>query len=126
MSNDLQRLVSERMAELGLSYRRAAAKSGGKVSHGTLNTIATGRHSWRVDDSTIEGIALALDVDESVVRAAVGRAQRAPETEFVLPRRANRLSAQERRAVLSMVDALLAAAEKPTTEADALAVDAAE
>jgi transcriptional regulator with XRE-family HTH domain len=100
------------MSELGLSYRRAAAQSGGKVSHGTLNTIATGRHSWRVDDSTIAGIALALDVPEDVVRAAVGRAQRAPDTEFVLPKRASRLSAQERRAVLSMVDALLTAAEK--------------
>lgn len=112
MSNDLQRLVRERMAELGLSYRRAAAKSDGKVSHGTLNTIATGRHSWRLDDSTLEGIALALDVPVATVRAAVGRAQRAPETEFVLPQKANRLSHAERRAVLAMIDALLLAAEK--------------
>jgi len=115
MSNDLQRLVVERMSELGLSYRRAAAKSEGKVSHGTLNTIATGRHSWRVDDSTITGIALALDVPEDVVRQAVGRAQRAPETEFVLPKRANRLSSTERRAVIAMVDALIEAAESART-----------
>lgn len=109
--NDLQRLVKGRMGELDLSYRGAAAKSEGMVSHATLNNIVTGRHSWKIDDKTMRGIAKALDVDLGVVESAVGRAVRIADTEFVLPARANRLSPQERRAVLSMIDALLTSAE---------------
>ena len=99
------------MAALALSYRQAATKSGGKVSHGTLNSIVTGRHTWRLDDRTVEGIATALDVDEDTVRRAAGQASRTEATEFVLPPRAQRLSAQDRRAVLVMIDALLSAGE---------------
>jgi len=111
MSNELQRLVSERMSELSLSYRRAAARSGGKVSHGTLNSIVTGRHSWRLDARTVEGIAQALELEPAAIETAVGRVSRSAESEFVLPQKANRLNAAERRAVLSMIDALLTAAE---------------
>lgn len=111
MSNELQQLVSERMRELSLSYRRAAARSNGKVSHGTLNSIVTGRHSWRLDARTVEGIAEALDLQPAAIDAALGRVTRSAESEFVLPQKANRLNAAERRAVLSMIDALLTAAE---------------
>jgi hypothetical protein len=108
--NPLQTLVSERMAELDLTYRRAAAKSGGKVSHATLNSIVTGKHSWRLDESTVEGIALALDVSVEQVREASGQAATSTATRFELPPRADRLGAKERKAVLAMVDALLTAA----------------
>lgn len=104
------------MSELALSYRRAAEKSGGLVSHGTLNSIVTGRHSWKMDDRTMRGIATALEVDLAVVEAAVGRAVRVAETEFVLPERARRLSPQERRAVVSMIDALLTAADHASSQ----------
>lgn len=110
-SNDIQQLVRDRMKELDLSYRQAAAKSNGLVSHGTLNAIATGRHSFRISASTVDGIALALDLEPAVIEQAVGRAARASLEVFVLPERASKLSAQERRAIVAMMDALLTAAE---------------
>ena len=102
----LQTLVLTRMAELGLSFRTAAARSGGNVSHSTLNNIVLGKHGGQFDDETLHGIALALDLPQSRVREAVGATRDAP-TEFRLPRKANKLSPAERRAVLTLVDALL-------------------
>jgi hypothetical protein len=58
----LQELLVNRMSELDLSFRGAAARSGGLVSHGTLNNIALGRHSGNYDDETLRGIALAIDM----------------------------------------------------------------
>lgn len=102
----LQELIVTRMAELDLSFRGASARSGGLVSHGTLNAITLGRHSGHFDDETLRGIALALDLPQSKVREAAGMDPRTP-TEFRLPKKANRLSPSERKAILAMVDALL-------------------
>ena len=102
----LQEMVVGRMAELGLSFRGAAARSGGLVSHGTLNTIALGRHSGHYDDETLRGVALALDLPLTKVREAAGLDRQSP-TEFRLPKKANRLSPAQRKAILTMVDALL-------------------
>ncbi len=55
----LQRLVTDRLNVLGLSYREAAQRSGEKFSHGTLHTLATGRHTGRVSEKTVERLALA-------------------------------------------------------------------
>lgn len=117
-TNDLQQLVTERMTELALSYRGAAAKSEGLVSHGTLNAIATGRHSLRINANTVRGIALALDLEQAVIEQAIGRAARASLDVFVLPERASKLNVQERRAIVSMMDALLTAAEGATRPDD--------
>jgi hypothetical protein len=94
------------MAELDLSFRRAAARSGGLVSHATLNNIVLGRHSGHFDDETLRGVALALDLAQSKVREAAGEDRQTP-SEFRLPKKANRLTPAERAAILKMVDALL-------------------
>jgi membrane-bound lytic murein transglycosylase B len=101
----LQRLVADRLAELDRSYREAARQSGGLVSHGTLQKIATGQHSGRLNESTLRGIALAVDVPASVVREAAGT--RADFGDFQLPERASKLRPKQRKALLAMMDALL-------------------
>jgi hypothetical protein len=93
------------MSELELSFRKAAARSGGLVSHATLNEVALGRHGGKFNDETLRGIALALDVSQSAVWEAAGAPQ--PATEFRLPRKANRLTAAQRKTVLNMVEMLL-------------------
>lgn len=102
----LQEMLVNRMSELDLSFRGAAARSGGLVSHGTLNNIALGRHSGNYDDDTLRGIALAVDVPLSRVRDAAGLDRQSP-TEFRLPKKASRLTPAQRKAILTMVDALL-------------------
>ena len=102
----LQELVVNRMAELGLSFRRAADKSGGMVSHSTLSNIALGAHGGKFEPDTLPGIALALDLPLSKVETAAGGRESAPPV-FKLPKEANYLTASERRAVEVMVRALL-------------------
>lgn len=102
----LPELIKNRMAELELSYRDLARAAGGLVSHGTIHAIASGRHAGHYDDKTLQGIALAINLPQSKVREAAGMDPRTP-TEFRLPKKANRLTASERKAILAMVDALL-------------------
>lgn len=102
----LQTLIVDRIAELDLSFRRAAAKSEGLVSPATLNAIAVGRRPGMPNESTMKGIALALDLPVSKVREAVGLSDGAV-TEFKLPKSANHLTQPERKAVLSIINAFL-------------------
>jgi len=105
--NPLQKLVADRLAELDLSYRRAAARSGGLVSHATLNQLVLGRETVTgKSHKTLQGIALAIDLPLSVVAEAAGQTPKEP-TEFRLPKKANKLSPKQRRAILAMVNALL-------------------
>lgn len=106
----LAALVRAQRAELGLSLRQAAEKSGGLVGPSTLNAIERGEPR-RVTDRIITGIATALELPESKVRRAAGLAAQAMPP-FVLPARAQRLTARERRLVLNLVDTLLAAHQK--------------
>lgn len=110
----LQHLVLDRLRDLGdrsgpLSTRLAARRSGGKVSYETLRKIARGEHSGDISDDVAQGIALALEVPLSQVHAAAG--QRPALGRFELPRRADRLTAAERRTVIAVVDSLLNARE---------------
>lgn len=102
----LQRLILDRLAELDRSYRAAAAKSRGLVSHATLNAIATGRHSGNIGEDVLTGIAAALDLPVSVVVKAAGQPS-SGLVEFRLPKRANQLTAAERKTVMNLVNALL-------------------
>jgi hypothetical protein len=104
----LQVLVRARLAELGLSYEGAAARSSGLVSHGTLHKLAAGLHKGRLREGTIQGVALALDVPQSTVRRAIPVAVEPREGPFVLPPRAAQLTPRDRRRVLDYVDRLLA------------------
>lgn len=72
----LQELVSTGIAKLGLTNRGAAARSQGLVSHQTIQRLAgTDRWAGRVTARTIAGLALALDLTESEVRAAAARSR---------------------------------------------------
>lgn len=115
---DLQKLVTERLAELGdrrgpLSTRQAALRSDGLISYETLRLLAEGQHSGRLKDDTVAGLALALDVPRSKVLAAMGRSITQPLGRFELPERADYLTRPQRRAVLSVIDAILGAAQVP-------------
>src|SRR5665213_2520870 len=101
-------LVRQRLRELGLSYEAAAARSSGLVSHGTLHQLAFGAHGGRVREGTIQGVALALDLPQSTVRAALPEDVEPRRRPFLLPPRADQLDARQRRRVLDYVDRLLA------------------
>lgn len=67
----LQVLVSDRLEALGLSYREAANRSQGLLSHSTFSRLRSPeRWAGRVTGRTISGLALALDLPESRVRKA--------------------------------------------------------
>jgi hypothetical protein len=101
-------LVRRRLRELGLSYEAAAARSSGLVSHGTLHQLASGAHGGRLREGTIQGVALALDLPQSTVRAALPGDVEPRTRPFVLPPRADHLDARQRRRVLDYIDRLLA------------------
>ncbi|MFE6692052.1 hypothetical protein ACFVFQ_36990 [Streptomyces sp. NPDC057743] len=114
MKDDLQELVVARLAELGsrqrpLSFRAAAARSQGHVSHATIGRIARGQHTGVLEDETLDGLALALDLPRTHLEQAAGIFRERPAQPFTLPPRANLLSRSERDVVLSVVDAILAA-----------------
>jgi hypothetical protein len=107
-STQLSRLVAERLRELHLSYEAAEAQAGRLVSHGTLHRLAAGLHRGALRENTIRGVALALDLPQSTVRAALPRKMEHPTRPFVLPPRADQLDAAERRLVLDHIDRLIA------------------
>jgi hypothetical protein len=101
----IQQLISNRLAELDLSFRAAAERSGGLISHSTINHLLLGRMSPPIRERTAQGLALALDVARSKVDQA---AQASIEgTEFRLPENARNLNPRQRRAVYAMISALL-------------------
>lgn len=106
--NPLQQLVLDRLAALDLSYRAAAEKADGLLTHGTLNNIALGRYKVDgISPRTRKGIALALDVPLSQVEKTYEEARADPPTEFRLPQKADKLTPTQRKAVVAFVNALL-------------------
>lgn len=77
---DLPTLVSRRLRELGLTYRAAERRtgrdprrrSGYAVSNTHIGAIANGTHRGLVTEETLQGLALALDLPISQLRAAAG------------------------------------------------------
>lgn len=111
---NLQQLVADRLSELGdrrgpLSARQAAARSNGKVSYETLRLLLRGEHSGKLTDDVVEGLSLALDVPRSRVLGAMGRQLEQPLPPFTLPARADLLTRPQRKAVLTVIDAILEA-----------------
>lgn len=116
---DLRTLVERRLTDLGLSARAAAAKSGDKVSRGTIDAIRSGRHSGEHEDSTVEGLALALDVPRSTILRALNWQHEIGLPPFAAPGTWNRLQAPERKALRAVGDALLAAYDRGRQDASA-------
>lgn len=100
--------MSDRLAELDLSYRAAAARSNGLISHSSLNFIVNGQmRAESLGPRLIRGVALAIDVPVSEVESAVKLSGGKLGTEFRLPKKADKLSPAQRKAVLAFVHALL-------------------
>ena len=107
---ELQRLIRAAAREAG-GYRSLARRTGGLVSVSTLNNIATGRHSGRLTDASVRGIALAIGSSAKEVARIAGTELADELPPFVLPKRANRLTQPQRRVILSVVDAILTASD---------------
>lgn len=76
----LQKLVAARLEELGLSYRSAAAKSQGLISHSVFSRLLDDeRWAGKVHAKTIAGLALALDLPEAKIKKAADETLRAEE-----------------------------------------------
>lgn len=104
--DELRRLIQGQMEKQGLSYREAAGRAKGLISYAHLSVIVNGGHSGEINDKTLTGIALAIDVPVSRVRKAYGTTATEPIS-FGLPDKAKHLSPKQRKAVLAMVDAFL-------------------
>jgi len=108
----MQKLVSDRYHELGLSFRELAAKTEDengehRVSHATLSNIYRGHHKWTFSATTLEGIAIALDLPLSKVQEAAGMSTEPRHTVFRVPERLHRLSPRNRKVAVRFMDALL-------------------
>lgn len=114
----LQRLIIERMRELGRSYGDVARV--GKLPRSTVHYLATHRHSGRLPKpATLVCLAAGLDLPLNVVRAAAASAAGLvldtaaigdPEIEVLIASFA-RLSPADRRHVAALVRSMLATAE---------------
>lgn len=107
----LRELVLNRLAELGtergpLSYRDAAAKSGGLVSAPTLHLIGQGTHNGDITDRVLKGVARAIEMPLAEVVEAANRSKFRPPV--TLPPRSADLNQRERRALIAVMDAFLA------------------
>lgn len=100
-------LIMTARKENGWSLRQVAGWSNGLVSASRLHTIEQG--AIPADDRILVGIAAALDLPLADVRAAAGRSRATPLPPFRLPAQADQLTERERKAVLAVVGAMLAA-----------------
>lgn len=96
-------LINRRLDEMGVSLRTACK---GHINVSTLGAYSAGSDS-RPSTDTMRAIAKAIKVPVRRVEVAAGCPPM--RDHFELPKDADRLSARERRAVLAVVDALLAA-----------------
>lgn len=93
---------------MNLSYREASMRAQGLVSHATINQVARGNIAGSsLTSKTIRGLALALDVSVTDIEKAITESGGKPPVEFKLPKKADKLSPAQRKAVLAFVDALL-------------------
>jgi transcriptional regulator with XRE-family HTH domain len=114
----LQRLIQERMLELGLSYREVAMR--GALPRSTVHHLATQGGSGRLPrPGTLERLAIGLDLPLGVIRAAAAAAAGLvvesppvddPDIE-VLVASLSRLSPADRRHVAALVRSLLGKTE---------------
>ncbi|GAA1281903.1 hypothetical protein [Saccharothrix xinjiangensis] len=108
----LQQLFRRRQRELGekvgepdgLSVHAVWLRCNGQAGRETFRRIWEGTRT-RITDSTVDALAMALDVPASEVLAAAG--QRPRLGAFTPPRRWDQLTARERQVLLDVADALL-------------------
>lgn len=99
-------MIADAREAAGLSLRELADKCGGAPTSSTIHAIEAGRSTGSREN--LEVLAAALGLPRRKVLEAAGRS-RHDLGEFILPVEADELNAAERRAVLAVVHALLAA-----------------
>jgi transcriptional regulator with XRE-family HTH domain len=104
----MQTLVANRLVELDLSLRQAAARTEGMITFVTIGNIARGYTPDRYSAKTLRGLALALDLPLSRIQAVAEQGAGGGGTPFILPDKARWLTARDRRAVIAVMNALLA------------------
>lgn len=87
-----------------------AEASGGHFGRATAAKLLNGTHG-QPDEATVEGLSQALREPMSSLRRVMGQPVH-DLGEFRLPPRANRLTSKERAAIVSVVDAILAAHDR--------------
>jgi len=100
-------LVRAALDRKNLSIRDAAARTDGRLSHSQIARILRGQ-SAQCQPDTLRALSEALSIPITKLRKANGHQGRVP-TLFILPERANELNIAERRVVVNMIGALLAA-----------------
>ncbi len=101
-------LVRAALERKELSIRDAAARTEGAVSHSQIARILRGE-SARIRPQTLTALSRALQIPIGTLRLANGAHNGRVPTPFVLPPRADELSVAERRVIVNMISALLAA-----------------
>jgi transcriptional regulator with XRE-family HTH domain len=114
LGDALQRLIAERMLQLGLSYRDVAERGG--LPRSTVHHLAThGGSGGLPRPATLERLAMGLDLPLSLIRTAAATAAGLsietapasdPETEVLIASLA-RLTPADRRHVAALVRSLL-------------------
>lgn len=126
VNETLQELLNRRLREMGgnheprtlRSAHQALPAGGDWVTYEVVRRVSKG-HA-RITDRAARTLATMLAVGEDEIRQAAG--QRSKLGPFELPPRAERLNESERGVVLSVVDAILSAAEgdaRASTQSDA-------
>lgn len=108
--DELRELVIRRRIELGtaehpMAFKQLALRSGGRISHEIIRQIEMGRHSGRMSDEKVEGLALALGVPAARVYEAAKVPR--PGTRWRWPDRFDRLPEEDRRLVEALAAKLL-------------------
>lgn len=119
-TTDLAQLLKGRLEELQLSYRAAAERSRGMISHGTISAIVNGKHGGKISEQTIDGLVLALGLSRTAIERAAGIYRERPAEPFRLPEELNRLNRKERALLIELGNALLAAREEGSRGATGL------
>ena len=112
----LQLLISSCMNEIGnreqgypLSFRQVAERTGKhKVSHSTVSLVYNGQ-SRSLSDRTIAGLALALHIDEKLIRQAIEQSQ---DQEWSLPAKFQQLDADGWKQLMEFGDFVLGQQKK--------------
>jgi transcriptional regulator with XRE-family HTH domain len=103
-------LVIAALARKDMSMRDAAERTGGRVSHSQIARICRGE-TTTIQPQTLQALSDALRIPIRRLREANGWAP-ATGRPFVLPERADELSVAERRVIVNMIGALLAARDR--------------
>ena len=103
-------LVRAAMTRKGMSTREVAERADGRLSHSQIARICRGETA-QIQADSLRALSEALNIPITKLRKANGHQPRVP-TPFILPERANELNIAERRVVVNMIGALLAARDR--------------